>query len=453
MSKRITQSFILQRLKRVLRSALVFGVFLTSPAFAQEEDIELKRDQRLQELQELQAAISIGDQRRAELASEISQIDKDRVSINRSMIETSKKARALEKRVSRSSKRLSQLRDEQAEVRAFLKTKEALLAEILAALQRMGRAPPPALLISPDDALSSVRSAILLGSVVPEVRSETEILIGQLQDLVRISNEISERREALTADLGKLADEEERLNFLLAEKQNLAGIAQAKLAEEQAKAAELAAEATSLNELIGTLETQVESARKAAEASRLAEIEREKREANKTEAATRYQTEEAFSDPGRTAPAIAFAAARGLLPLPVSGDIGSAFGEEDSFGERVSGLNLETRENARVITPADGWILYAGPFRTYGKLLIIDAGSGYHVVLAGLEEVNVRTGQFVIVGEPIGKMGAKRVASAGVVDVSSTKPNLYVEFRKDGTPIDPSPWWADTNIQRVTDGS
>ena len=96
MSKRITQSFMLQRLKRVLRSALVFGVFLTSPGFAQEEDIELKRDQRLQELQELQAAISIGDQRRAELASEISQIDKDRVSTNRSMIATSKKARALE---------------------------------------------------------------------------------------------------------------------------------------------------------------------------------------------------------------------------------------------------------------------------------------------------------------------------------------------------------------------
>ncbi len=443
----------MRRLRRASLAATVVGLTLPGLSYAQEEDIELKRDLRLQELQELQAAISIGDQRRAELADEISQIDKDRVSINRSMIETSKKARALEKRVSRSSRRLSQLRDEQSEVRAFLKTKEALLAEILAALQRMGRAPPPALLISPDDALSSVRSAILLGSVVPEVRSETEILIGQLQDLVRISNEISERRASLTADLGSLADEEERLNLLLAEKQGLAGIAQAKLAEEQAKAAELAAEATSLNELIGNLETQVESARQAAEAARLAEIEREKREANKTEAATRYQNEDAFSDPGRTAPAIAFSAAKGLLPLPVSGDIASGFGETDSFGERVAGLNLETRENTRVITPTDGWILYAGPFRTYGKLLIIDAGSGYHVVLAGLEEVNVRPGQFVIVGEPIGKMGAKRVASAGVVDVSSTKPNLYVEFRKDGKPIDPSPWWADTNIQRVADGS
>ncbi|MDJ0612872.1 MAG: peptidoglycan DD-metalloendopeptidase family protein [Rhizobiaceae bacterium] len=425
-----------------------------SASFAQQEDdLELKRDQRLQELQELRAAITIGDQRRAELADEISQIDKDRVSINRSMIETSKKARALEKRVSRSSRRLSQLRDEQAEVRGFLKTKEALLLEILAALQRMGRAPPPALLVSPDDALSSVRSAILLGSVVPEVRSETEILIGQLQDLVRISNEITERRDALRTDLASLADEEERLNLLLVEKQNLSGIAQAKLAEEQAKAAELAAEASSLNELISTLETQVESARKAAEASRLAEIERQQREANRTEAATRYQNEEAFSDVGRTAPALAFSAARGLLPLPVNGDVASSFGEEDEFGEDVLGVNLVSRENARVLTPADGWILYAGPFRTYGKLLIIDAGNGYHIVLAGLEEVNVRPGQFVIVGEPIGKMGAKRIANAGVIDVSTTKPILYVEFRKDGKPIDPSPWWADTNIQRVADGS
>jgi len=453
MYNRITISAVLRKVFRGVSALVICGSVFASPALAQEDDVELKRDLRLQELQELQAAISIGDQRRAELAAEISQIDKDRLSINRSMIETSKKARALEKRVSRSSRRLSQLRDEQSEVRAFLKTKEGLLAEILGALQRMGRAPPPALLISPDDALSSVRSAILLGSVVPEVRSETEILIGQLRDLVRISTEISERRAALTADLGNLADEEERLNLLLAEKQNIAGIAQAKLAEEQAKAAELAAEATSLNELIGNLEAQVESARKAAEASRLAEIEREKREANQTEAATRYLEEDAFSDPGRTAPAISFSAAKGLLPLPVSGEVASGFGEKDAFGENVSGLNLETRENTRVISPADGWVLYAGPFRTYGKLLIIDASSGYHIVLAGLEEVNVRPGQFVIVGEPIGKMGAKRVASAGVVDVSSTKPNLYVEFRKDGKPIDPSPWWADTNIQKVTDGS
>ena len=116
-------------------------------------------------------------------------------------------------------------------------------------------------------------------------------------------------------------------------------------------------------------------------------------------------------------------------------------------------MSLQSRENARVISPADGWIVYAGPFRTYGQLLIINAGNEYHVVLAGMEKLNVSPGQFVLVGEPIGQMGAKRLASTGAIDVSTTKPILYVEFRKDGNPIDPSPWWVDTNIQRAANGS
>ncbi|MEM7289274.1 MAG: peptidoglycan DD-metalloendopeptidase family protein [Pseudomonadota bacterium] len=451
--KPLTKS-LFARLKAlmILVCLVVAGSQLATVAFAQ-EDLPLKRDRTLQELQELRAAISISEQRRQDLIEEISGLDKDRVSINRSLIETSKKSRAIEKRVSKATKRLSQLREEQDEVREFLGKKKALLAEVLAALQRMGRKPPPALLVSPEDALSSVRSAILLGSVVPEVRSETRILLGQLQDLVRISTEIETQRNMLSTDLANLANEEERLNLLMEEKRKLSGIAQTRLVEEQAKSAELAASATSLNELINNLETQIGSVREAEEAARIAEAERKAREANRDVAAGKFKTEEAFADLSRTAPAIAFDGAKGLLPLPVNGDLASAFGEDDEFGDPVDGLSLQARENARVISPADGWIVYAGPFRTYGQLLIINAGNGYHVVMAGLEKINVSPGQFVLVGEPIGQMGARRIASAGAVELNTTKPILYVEFRKDGKPIDPSPWWADTNIQRATNGS
>ncbi|MEL7430031.1 MAG: hypothetical protein AAFN43_08515, partial [Pseudomonadota bacterium] len=250
MTTRITHCGAWRKLYQCIAACLFYGVVFLVPVHAQEaEDVQLRRDRTLQELQELQAAISISDQRRQQLVDEISTLDKDRVSINRELIEASKKSRELEKRVTKAETRLSQLRDEQGDVRAFLKTKEALLSEILAALQRIGRQPPPALLVTPEDALSSVRSAILLGSVVPEVRSETDILIGQLQDLVRISNEIETQRASLSSDLAGLAGEEERLNLLLAEKRNLAGEAQTRLVEEQAKTAELAAQATSLNGL------------------------------------------------------------------------------------------------------------------------------------------------------------------------------------------------------------
>jgi len=417
------------------------------------QDLSAQREKNVQELQTLQSEISLSEKRKQELAAQIDSLEKDRATINRTLIEASTNSRTIEKRITKAEARLSQLRDEQANVRVFLNSKKALLMEVLGALQRMGRNPPPALLVTPEDALSSVRSAILLGSVVPEMRSETDILLGQLKDLVRISNDIETQRADLSAELVSLAGEEEKLNLLLIEKRKLAGVAQDNLAQESAKAAELAAQATSLNGLIASLETEIEGAQQAAEAARLAEIEQKRLEDERIATGRKFEKNEAFSDPGRVAPAISFVAAKGLLPLPVEGFKLASFGQNDGAGDKTKGISLEARENVRVISPADAWVVYAGPFRSYGQLLIMNAGQGYHIVLAGMEKINVQPGQFVLVGEPIGTMGAQRIASTGLVDVNTTKPILYVEFRKDGNSIDPSPWWSVNNKERTTDGS
>ncbi|MGO4839738.1 murein hydrolase activator EnvC, partial [Rhizobiaceae sp. 2RAB30] len=93
--------------------------------------------------------------------------------------------------------------------------------------------------------------------------------------------------------------------------------------------------------------------------------------------------------------------------------------------------------------PADGSVLYAGPFRSYGQLLILNAGDGYHVVLAGMGRISVSLGQSVLAGEPVGTMGEARVASAAAFENGNTAPELYIEFRKDGKPVDPAPWWSE----------
>ncbi|MEM8650437.1 MAG: peptidoglycan DD-metalloendopeptidase family protein [Pseudomonadota bacterium] len=442
---------ILSKILVLLFAAGVF--FLPDLMVAQAQELDAQRQRNIDELEILKSEISLSEQRRAALRSSIEALDKDRATVNRNLIDASSKARGLEKKISKAEGRLSQLRDEQAEIRVFLNSKRGVLAEVLGALQRMGRKPPPALLVTPEDALSSVRSAILLGSVVPEMRSETELLVSQLQDLTRISNDIESQRASLTQDLEGLAAEEERLNLLLAEKSKLSGVAQAKLAQESAKAAELAAKATSLNGLISDLENQIEAVQKAAEAARIAEEKRKAEEQDRIFAAREVQKSDAFADTGRIAPAISFEAAKGLLPLPVAGLQLAGFGEDDGAGDVTNGVSLETRENTRVIAPADSWILYAGPFRSYGQLLIMNAGQGYHVVLAGMDKINVQPGQFVLVGEPVGTMGSQRVASTGVVDINSTNPILYVEFRKDGKSIDPAPWWSVNNGERASNGS
>ena len=144
-----------------------------------------------------------------------------------------------------------------------------------------------------------------------------------------------------------------------------------------------------------------------------------------------------------------FANTKGMLPRPVNGVEVRAFGEADGLGGTAQGLSIATRAAASVSSPADGWVVYAGPFRSYGQLLIINAGGGYHILLAGMERINVTLGQFVLAGEPVGAMGTRLVASNSVQGVGSTQPVLYVEFRKDGTSIDPAPWWARSNDEKV----
>jgi len=144
--------------------------------------------------------------------------------------------------------------------------------------------------------------------------------------------------------------------------------------------------------------------------------------------------------PGRIKPAIPFSAARGKLPLPAQGRRALAFGERTQYGGLSKGIVIETRFSAQVTSPCDGWVVYAGEFRSYGQLLIINAGDGYHVLLAGLSQIDVQPGQFVLAAEPVGTMSGGQKNSPSSAHGSG--PVLYVELRKDGRPIDPDPWWA-----------
>jgi septal ring factor EnvC (AmiA/AmiB activator) len=110
---------------------------------------------------------------------------------------------------------------------------------------------------------------------------------------------------------------------------------------------------------------------------------------------------------------------------------------------------ISTRTGAFVTSPCDGWVSYAGPYRGYGQLLIVNAGQGYYIILAGMDRINVNVGQFVLAGEPVALMGDRPTRTAAALAVGAAHPTLYVEFRKDGTAIDPGPWWAKAELQKV----
>ena len=258
-----------------------------------------------------------------------------------------------------------------------------MLAQVLAALQRMGQRPPPAILIRPEDALAAIRSAILLGAVVPDLRAVADKVASELQQLVSLRTEQEQERDRLRADATALIEGRTRIALLLDEKQRQRASSADALAREQARAAALAEQATNLKDLISRMESQNATAAAAsAEADKAAAIAR-------TE--TGGRPAKSLGSAERLAPAVPFADAKGLLPMPANGRVIRAFGEADGLGGTSQGLSLATRASAQVSSPSDGWVVYAGPFRSYGQLLIINAGDGYHVLLAGMERIDVRT--------------------------------------------------------------
>ncbi len=136
------------------------------------------------------------------------------------------------------------------------------------------------------------------------------------------------------------------------------------------------------------------------------------------------------------------------MHLPVNGVAIRDFGGSDGVGGTQKGVSIVSQPGAEITAPCDGWVVYAGPFRSYGQLLILNAGGGYHVLLAGMDRISVDLGQFVLTGEPVAMMGdASRAAASATT--GPKQPVLYVEFRKDGTPFDPSPWWATNEGEKV----
>src|SRR6202035_1963829 len=375
------------------------------------------------------------------LKLEIEAIGADRRTLNQQLIDTAARVRDVETNIEATQARLKPLDEREHIFQTSLDERRTVIVEILAALQRIGRQPPPALMVRPEDALQAVRTAIMLGAVVPEMRTQADALAGDLAELLRVRKDIDGENAKLSRDLATLAHEQLRLNMLIDERQQKQTAVEQTLDAQRQRATDLPRQVDNLKDLIGKLEQGLDSATRQTRLNSRA-IE---------EDATRPDLA-ALKDPGRLTPAIAFAANRGHLRLPVNGSRIREFGASDGAGGTQKGLSLATRSGAEITAPCDGWVVYAGPFRSYGQLLILNAGGGYHVLLAGMERISVDLGQFVLTGEPVAVMGAvlgggSQVSTA--VTAGAKQPVLYVEFRKDGTPLDPSPWWAANEGEKV----
>jgi septal ring factor EnvC (AmiA/AmiB activator) len=387
------------------------------------------------DLEKIESSITLSQQRIDELKAEIAAMQGDAAQQNAALIAAAQRVKLAEIEVADVEDRLDKLIVSELEVRGRLDGSNAEIANVLAALERITLNPPPALIVKPDDALGSARSAILIAAIVPQLRAKADAVTADLKELTGIKMAALAEEETLKANYAVLEEEQLRIATLIAARKQGMATRSAELTAEEEQAVQLAARATSLKELIDSLSTQLTAVSTASTpANQPTDSE--------VPPLTPQDIQIALANSARTEPAIPFASAKGYLTMPVNGVSVLDYGANDGFGGINQGLSLVTRAEAQVVAPADGWVLYKGPYLNYGQIVILNTGQNYTALLAGLETVTVDIGQFVQMGMPVGTMGSRTIGRTVTTSAGAAQPTLYIELRQNNEPVDPTDWWA-----------
>jgi septal ring factor EnvC (AmiA/AmiB activator) len=445
------------QLLAMLRITALCGLWLSAPACAQGQkpanppaaanspagfNIEPSSGDaiaRKLELDAVETSLKTGEAERARLKIEIDQLAQDRNRLMERLADVAKRVQAQESKIIETENRLTLLGQTETAIRQSLENRRASLSHILASLQRMGRKPLPAILVKPEDVLEALHASLMMGAVLPDMQAETTMLATDLGELIRLRELDRRTRDLMQADLSTLVTDRQELAALTQARQRDVSEREKGLEDERKKADALVQRAQSLKELMTRFEADDDARRRANALSN---------DPKARELGTRLAAASG-KDGVKLAARAPFNELRGALPWPVSGTVLRGFNANDGNGGQMRGMAIGTRQGAIVTTPADGTVSYAGTFRGYGQLLIINAGNGYYVLLAGLERITVSIGQFVIMGEPVAQMGQDAKAILVASGDDATRPVLYVEFRKDGSSIDPAPWWVPPQTEKV----
>lgn len=468
MMRRLLRSDTSGRSGRCALVAVLAGILLWPQTSQGEETGE--------RLKEVERALEANETRGQSLDLKAEELRQDIAGLQEQSIEAAEKTQNLESQLTRIETMLQDLEAKNAIKTEELQAQHGQLYQTLAALQRIAIQPAEAVMVSPGRPVDRVRSAMLLKAAIPAIEDRAAGLRKDLEELSTVRLAIEQQRFELAATADALAEERRLLGELIGRKKALRDQTLDERESAETNAQRLAVEAENLRDLLARLEeqsrvraTQEARARVAEDARSQAELMA--RRANKS-ARLEGTAPSASSNPEpdgtqslTEGPAAGGDSAQGdgpalaaltpnalerpenvrafpqgdaipLLIMPVRGRLVLSYGQTAAGADSVSkGISIATRSHAQVVAPYDGQIVYAGAFRGYGQILIIEHGGRYHTLLAGLERIDAVAGQWILAGEPIGIMGSPQ----------ERPPELYLELRHAGQPVNPLPWLATTN--------
>ncbi|MCQ2740549.1 MAG: peptidoglycan DD-metalloendopeptidase family protein [Alphaproteobacteria bacterium] len=350
------------------------------------------------------------------------QINLELTSVSNDLKHTAKKIQSIEEKLSQMEKQVAILQKDLDATQAAFNKEDANLIKTLSALQNLALRPTESLLIQPLRPVEIIRSAMILRETVPYLENHADFIRSKLQEISNKKLRIEKQMAEIAKQKTVLQNEHSRMKELVSKKFQLRNSVEIKSEQAKKNIDKLASQAQDLRDLLGKIEKQ--------------RLEKEKQEAERRRQEEKRKHEEKQSDgliksetKAITNIASGFAGAKGSLPLPARGTIITHYGDQKVAGSFSKGITLATREQAQVVSPFDGAVVFAGPFRGYGKMIIIEHGEGYLSLLAGLETIDVELGQMLLAGEPVGQMP----------DHGRTE--LYVEIRKNNQPVNPVAWF------------
>ncbi|MDJ0951063.1 MAG: peptidoglycan DD-metalloendopeptidase family protein [Alphaproteobacteria bacterium] len=383
---------------------------LSSPAAA--ESAKKKLELLEGELEQSRKQERALDRKAEKIGSEIA-------GLQGALVEVARDIQGREAEISAIEDELARLGAEAVAKRARLARQDQQVAGTLAVLQRVALHPTATLIVAPGDPNQALRSALLLRSMIPRLEQRSAALRDELDTLSSLGDRMRRQRSAMRTAALSLDRDQRRAERLLTEKRRLAARTESDKQAISRRMARLGREAKTLRDLIARLRRE--------------SLAKPTLRPDILEPRTPSEREQAVAArPGRGATA---SPVRGKMQYPARGRVTGRFGESNEVGRSREGVMIRTRPAAQVVAPFDGKVVFAGPYRGYGQILIIAHGERYHTLLAGFSRIDSAPGQRLLAGEPVGVMG----------NPENGNPFLYMELREKGRPINPLPWLAASN--------
>jgi septal ring factor EnvC (AmiA/AmiB activator) len=377
--------------KLFLLIAIVF--FSAAPLLAGEKD----------DYERLKKDIAGKQEQENNLKRQLNKTEDELRDLRSNLVKAAREQRESEDTLLNMQNRLDELERQQTDQRAALARQYGNISDVLVALLRLSRTPAEILLIRPDTPLDALRSAMLMRHALPFYAEKAQTLNDKLSKLDETRVAILDKRQALLEAQKTFGAKQEKLNALLTERRGWLKATESQRSDVTRQIKELSSQASSLQDLMSKVAAS----------------------------AMKFKAR-----PGKASGKLAFI-------VPVKGRVVYGFGDNDEVGSDSRGLMLKVKAGEMIVSPGDGQVVFAGPFKGYGNILILRHGDDYHSFLAGFGRMDVAVGQVVNAGEPLGRAATEAGPTV----------QLYYELRLKGSPVDPMRHFHKTSVAANKDSS